>query len=135
MAPALGTPGRTCVIAASVSFLAFSLLAAGPPAGTSAPATREEVRAGIALGLEYLLQAQNADGSWGSPSNAIYLDLEFLAPETHRSWKVATTGLCCMALLECGGLSAAAERAIGRGLDFVAANAALRRPSDWDADN
>ncbi|MFO0980907.1 MAG: hypothetical protein U1E76_04000 [Planctomycetota bacterium] len=94
----------------------------------------EQVRASIERGLRFLLRTQNAAGSWGSASNATYTDL-WSNPETHRAWKIGTTGLCCMALQEQGEAAAASAAALERGLDYLLCNADLKRPSDWDLDN
>ena len=86
------------------SALILFLVASAPPAwGVDRPAalspetlTPHQVRASIDRATDFLLQDQNADGSWGSYRNAAH---EFWSnPETHRSWIAATTGLCCMAL-------------------------------------
>ena len=94
--------------------------------------TPQQVRASIERAVGFLLQDQNADGSWGSHRNAAH---GFWSnPETHRSWIVATTGLCCMALREAGP-TAEAEAAYDRGLDYLLENALVKRPSGWDVDN
>jgi len=91
--------------------------------------------------LDYLLASQNPDGSWGSHRNvALGMDESWTNPETHRSWTVAVTGLCCLALdpahpEEQGGNAAACAAAWERGLRYLLKNAVLKRPSDWDLDN
>jgi hypothetical protein len=84
-------------------------------------------------GLAFLLQSQNDDGSWGGVRNATFTS-RFGNPATYNCWTVGTTGLATLAVLELG-TGEAAEAAAGRGLDFLAANAELRRPADWDVDN
>ncbi|UCG32783.1 MAG: hypothetical protein JSU68_14090, partial [Phycisphaerales bacterium] len=94
--------------------------------------TAEQVQIAVGRATDFLLKDQNADGSWGSHRNAAH---EFWSnPETHRSWTVATTGLCCMALREVG-LSEATQAAYEHGLDYLISNALVKRPSDWDVDN
>ena len=108
-------------------FLSSAAAAEGPP-----EVTGQTVRAAMKRAVDFLLADQNPDGSWGSPRNAAH---EFWSnPETHRSWTVATTGLCCMALLEAEETEAV-KSAYGRGIDYLLANAVVKRPSDWDVDN
>lgn len=87
-------------------------------------------------GVAFLLEDQNSDGSWGGPRGAVYTftGSVWSNPETHRSWKVATTGLCCMALLE-AGRDEPARQAADRAVDYLIRNAAVKRPSEWDTMN
>ncbi len=99
-------------------------------------ATADEARAAIARGVAFLLKDQNPEGSWGGPRNAVYTftgDV-WSNPETHRSWKVATTGLACMALLECDS-SPAAQSAIERGIEYILKNGNVHQPNEWDTMN
>ena len=95
-----------------------------------------EARAVMDRAIAFLLQDQNSDGSWGGPRNAVYTftGTVWSNPETHRSWKVATTGLCCLALLRAPRTDetlAAADRAV----DYLLQNAAVKRPNEWDTMN
>ena len=82
--------------------------------------TPDQVRTAIQRGLEFLLKDQNPDGSWGGCRNAVYTftGAVWSNPETHRSWKVATTGLGYLAVLEVGD-SQAAEAAADRAIDYL----------------
>ena len=119
------------------SLLAFLFLTAAAgaqprqPSAASQP-SRADVDRTMARGIAFLLKDQNADGSWGGWRNAS--DEFWSNIETHRSWIVATTGLCCMALSEAGGTEEAL-RAADRGIDYVVKNALVKRPSEWDVDN
>jgi hypothetical protein len=53
------------------------------------------------------------------------------ALETQRGWRVATTALGCLALMEHDRLPGAPE-ALARGVDFLLRNADLKRPNEWD---
>jgi len=94
------------------------------------------VRQAVAQGTAFLLKDQNSDGSWGGPGNAVYTFTGpvWPNPETHRAWKVATTGLCCLALLEVGD-TAEARAAVDRGLEYLVANPDVKRPNEWDTMN
>ncbi|MBU0640476.1 MAG: hypothetical protein KKB50_16560 [Planctomycetes bacterium] len=98
--------------------------------------TPARVRAALDGCVRFLLADQNPDGSWGGARNAVYTftgDV-WSNPETHRAWKVGTTGLCCLALAEFGD-SEAAKQAVDRSVDYLLAKAAVKRPSDWDTMN
>jgi hypothetical protein len=87
-------------------------------------------------GVEFLLNDQNTDGSWGGPRGAVstFSGIVWSNPETHHAWKVATTGLCCMALLE-AGQDDQARAAADRAVDYLIKNADTKRPSEWDTMN
>lgn len=115
--------------------IALGLLAAGLLAQQPAPLpTRADAERALRSGQDWLLANQNQDGSWGSwaapgPYDGFWSNLE-----THRSWQVATTALGCMALMD-AGLGEAEAAAVDLGLDFLALQADVKRPSDWDTDN
>lgn len=120
---------------------ALALMLAGLPAAAhaqpgGADPTAQQARQAVQGGIAFLLKDQNSDGSWGSHRGAsnTFTGPVWSNPETHRSWTVATTGLCCMALLEAGD-SPEADAALDRGIDYLLSNAVLKRPSDWDLDN
>jgi len=96
----------------------------------------ERVQAAIQRGVAFLIESQNEDGSWGGPQNAVYTftGQVWSNPETHRTWKAATSGLWVLTLLENAPTPegrAAAEKAV----DFLLENAAVKRPSGWDTMN
>jgi len=93
----------------------------------------EAVVAAIDKGIGFLLSSQNKDGSWGGTRNQTFISA-FADPGTYHCWSVGTTGLAALALLELGDTDEAAAAA-ERGLDFLVANADLKRPAEWDVDN
>ncbi len=116
------------------------IVALGAPCGagerprlTPADVTPETVRAAIERGTAFLLSSQNPDGSWGGAADSLttWSGWTWSNPESHRAWRVATTGLCCLALLE---VEPDTQRlaAVDRALDYLTANAGVRRPSEWD---
>ena len=91
------------------------------------------VREAIDGGVAYLLAHQNEDGSWGGVKNATFTSA-FGNPATYKCWTVGSTALATLAVLELGK-SEEANAAAERGLDFLVANADLKRPAEWDVDN
>lgn len=110
----------------------LAFLGAMPGASPAAPATNETA---VRKALAYLLGAQNREGSWGSVKQSMPFDGVFWwSPETHRSWRLATTGLSCMALME-HAERLDSLRPLERGVDFILANADVKRCIDWDTDH
>jgi len=123
--------------AALVSFLAIgSLTLAANAADSPRAVDAVEARSVIGRGVAFLLEDQNSEGSWGGPREAVYTftGTVWSNPETHRSWKVATTGLCCLALLEAGRTEESLQ-AVDRAVDYLIEHAAVKRPSEWDTMN
>jgi hypothetical protein len=119
----------------AIAVLAALLAMQQDAAPTSKPAapTTAEVKSAIDRGVAFLLGAQNKDGSFGGITNHTFTD-SFGNVATHEAWSYATTGLTCMALLECAPKDAS-QPALDRAADFLVAHAGLKRPSDWDIDN
>ena len=102
----------------------------------AAPPTPDQVRSAVAKGIDFLLADQNGDGSWGGPQDSLttWSGPVWSNPESHRAWKVATTGLCVAALIEVGTSDAAADAA-DCGIRYLISNTDLKRPSEWDTMN
>ncbi len=122
-----------CVIC---GFCFGAVRAAAEPPCAAADVTSDTLRTALARGTAFLLEAQNADGSWGGAWDSLttWSGETWANPESHRAWRVATTGLACLALLEVDD-SAAGRTAVDRGLDYLIANAHVKRPSEWDTMN
>ncbi len=122
------------------AFLAVTLLSSCSVALASDDAARtiskETVRTAINRGVDFLLSDQNADGSWGGPHDSIttWSGPVWANPETHRAWKAGTTGLCVAALAEVGA-SEEALAAMDRAVEYLVANADVKRPNEWDTMN
>ena len=82
--------------------------------------------------IAFLRGAQEKDGAYGSQRNMLLTDL-WENPESHRSWRVATSAIVAMAFLDHDDPQDF-ER-VDRALDYVIANSDLKRPSDWDTDD
>ncbi len=109
----------------AIALLAGSVVAQTTDAPTSSDKT-------IQRATDFLLEDQNDDGSWGSWDKPAH---EFWSnPETHKSWIAATTALGCMAFQD-ATQTEQIQAAYDRGVDYLIANAVVKRPSDWDTDN
>ena len=118
---------RTLLGLAFVSLTAHCALLAGdtPAAGVAGAAERElpqveapapqQIQNAMQRGIEFLIQDQNANGSWGSATRTKGLNIYAPIPGAHHAFRTATTSLCISALLECGGdrsdVAASLERA------------------------
>lgn len=72
-----------------------------PPELPEIPAVEEAaIRASIDRGIDFLLAAQNADGSWGSPTRTKDLNIYAPVPGAHDAFRTATTALGIAALHE-----------------------------------
>ncbi|UCG32815.1 MAG: hypothetical protein JSU68_14255 [Phycisphaerales bacterium] len=119
----------------TVTWLALVPVTVGAARAAELP-TAEQVRAGVERGVAFLLRDQNSDGSWGGPQDSIttWSGPTWSNPETHRAWKVATTGLCVAALVRMGG-SGDVAAATDRGIRYLIDNADVKRPNEWDTMN
>ena len=94
-----------------------------PPAETPEEALR--------LGVRFLVEAQNPDGSWGTFESARPWEVYLGTVASHRAFRDATTALCVMALQEASREDEIAAAALRRGIDYlVAADPALRATGD-----
>ena len=115
---------------------ALPMLNASARAGDTPVLSVDEVRSAIERCTGFLLADQNSDGSWGGPRGAVstFSGTVWSNPETHRSWKVATTGLCYLALRDAPP-SDEVHQAADRATDYLIQHAAVGRPSAWDTMN
>jgi hypothetical protein len=87
----------------------------------------------IRAGVIYLRETQEKDGSFGAPRNVMFNE-SFATYYTYQAWTYATTGLCAMALADCG-TSSADFAALDRAVDFLLTTPSPKRVSEWDTDN
>ena len=122
------TRAAVCTLAA----LGLGCLGAGVPEKPR-EIDPDEARAAMARCVAFLLADQNADGSWGGPREAIWTfsGSVWTNPATHEAWTVATTGLCCAALLD-ADRSEISLKAVDRAVDYLLEHGDVGRPSEWD---
>ena len=93
----------------------FRAAEVGPQAAPVEPVPAEELEAGIARGVSFLLACQRVDGSWGSANNTQGgIDIYAPPPGAHHAFRGAVTSLGIAALIESGDASPTVAAAIDR---------------------
>lgn len=78
------------------------LLEEVPRLAPVAPVDPAELEAAIDRGIKFLLEDQNADGSWGSARHTKALNIYAPVPGAHHAFRTAVTAMCITALIETG---------------------------------
>lgn len=100
--------------------------------GHEPPASKVDLRTAIRTGVQWLIKNQNPDGSFGTHLTKRPYEVLASVPGSQDAFLVATTGLCVMALQDVRDPSPEARRARERALDFLLANAAVKRQSGME---
>ncbi len=79
--------------------------------------------------VDWLVNNQNKDGSWGGPQSPRPIEIMADVPGGHNAFRVATTGLCVMALAQSPQQNDASRDAYRRGVDALLAQHEVKRPS------
>ncbi len=77
--------------------------------------SESEIRGAIDRGVRFLVEDQNDNGSWGSPTKTKGLNIYAPVPGAHHAFRAATTSLCISALIEINASDPQATKAIDRG--------------------
>lgn len=85
----------------------------------------------IERGVDYLVRAQNKDGSWGSPASNLW-DIYAPVPGAYTAFHVASSALALSGLLEADAPTPAARRAVERGTAWLLGNHAKARRVSTD---
>jgi hypothetical protein len=93
----------------------------------------DEARSVLRRGVAWMLEHQNADGSWATEGQDT-LQTSFFAVETHYAFQMAASAIACKAL---AAVEATPERvaALEKGVRWLCANRVPKRGNDWDVDN
>lgn len=87
----------------------------GDPELPDVPAAdRSIIEGAIYNGVQFLIEDQNANGSWGSPTKTKALNIYAPVPGAHHAFRAATTSLCISALIEVGRTEEDAVKALDR---------------------
>ncbi len=125
-----------------VSFVATSRLATGQESiflqGTPipkpvTPPTSLEVDQALGRGVNFLIAAQNTDGSWGSPTNTKDLNIYAPVPGAHHAFRSAVTGLAVSALLRSHDKRPEVESAVERAEAWMNEHLSQVRRANQDA--
>ena len=92
-----------------------ALATSGPTPRPIRPPSLETIEASIARGVEFLLNDQNKNGSWGSATRTKGLNIYAPVPGAHHAFRAAVTSLVLMALIEADDRRVEVQRAIDRG--------------------
>lgn len=97
------------------------------------PPGREKIEASIKRGIAFLIEDQNPNGSWGSPTRTKSLNIYAPVPGAHHAFRTATTALCVSALIETKSTDPAAMNALKRGEEWLLEHLPELRRATGDA--
>src|SRR5262249_21978410 len=86
-------------------------------------------------GVDFLLQAQNKNGSWGSGESARPIEVLADVPGSHHAFRAGTTALCVLALARSPFREKECREAASRGLEFLLDHCLVRRPNGLELYN
>ena len=92
----------------------------------------DDARLAADRALTWLVEAQRADGSWGTGAIDSFFEYGF-SVASFPAWRLASHGVAVLALLECPPTDARA-RALERALDWLCETELPRRGNHWDND-
>ncbi len=92
-----------------------------------------ELTESIRRGVQFLLQDQNPNGSWGSATRTKGLNIYAPVPGAHHAFRAATTSLCLSALLEVAPDDPDASAAIDRAEKWLMDHLGQLRRATGDA--
>lgn len=120
------------LLLAFLSFFAYTSALARP---TNAPLSVVEIKASMDRGIQWLIQNQNKDGSWGSATKTKDLNIFAPVPGAHRAFKAGVTAMSVEALIETDAekQSPEAKKALERGEEWLLKNVEHVRRADAEA--
>jgi hypothetical protein len=102
---------------------------------TLPPAGAVTVPQAIAEGVRYLVEHQDADGSFGSPASPRPVEILANVPGSLQAFEAATTALCWMALRDQRERTPAMDAAAERALAWLVKHARVKRPNGMELYN
>jgi hypothetical protein len=114
-------------------FAAFALAALAVAEESPAPlpaATRATIDASLRRGVDYLLSAQNSNGSWGGPTRTKDLNIYAPLPGAHHAFRAGASGLALAGLLDSADSRPEVLAAIDKAATWTAAELPKLRRAD-----
>ncbi len=97
------------------------------------PVSDGSIYSAIHRGVEFLIEDQNSNGSWGSPTRTKGLNIYAPVPGAHHAFRTATTALCISALIEVDSPNEEATEALDRAEQWLFENLPRLRRATGDA--
>ncbi len=116
----------SCVLILTLSCCAFS--AEAPAAKPEI--TRATLDASIRRGVDFLLTAQNPNGSWGGPTRTKGLNIYAPLPGAHHAFRAGATGLALAGLIDAADARPEVASAIDKAAAWTAAELPKLRRAD-----
>lgn len=119
----------------------YPLAVEAPALPPAEPVEQQEIVASIKRGVEFLLETQLENGSWGRSANSKYYRIWAPVPGSHHAFRTAVTSLALQSLVESrelfdGELRDRVETSLDRGQEWLIDNALeLRRSEPDEADD
>lgn len=93
----------------------------------------DAARTSLQRGVQFLLDKQNADGSWGTSTPESLYELNY-SNASFYAWKMAGGALSVQTLMMVEE-TPARRKALDKALDYILEHERPKRGSDWDIDN
>lgn len=124
------TPRPFHGLAAAVAIAMACSLAGRAESTTPPAATPEAIDAAITRGVDFLLKAQNPDGSWGGPTLTKGLNIYAPLPGAHHAFRAGASGLALSGLIDSRDPRPQTDAAIGRAAAWMARELPKLRRAD-----
>lgn len=98
----------------------------------------KDVKTAIDKGVEFLLDNQNKDGSWGSAKNTKDLNYSMALPGSFRNYKTACTAIACIGLFEYEKHDPSNDKvksAVDKAIDYLLEHGRSKRSGPGHTDN
>jgi hypothetical protein len=92
--------------------------------------TPETLAESIRGGVDFLVESQNSNGSWGGPRNTKGLNIYAPVPGAHHAFRAGASGLALAGLLDCRDARPATRGALRRGGEWMTEHLPQLRRAD-----